>query len=171
MSIKHFIAVAVTTATVFAVAAPTSASGQSVEFVMSGGSLAVSIDSSTKSLSGLTFDGTEQDATGSLGAVTVTDTRGVVTDWTVSVSSTVFTHTTHSSTAVVYAAGEITDSGVAATTPTASITVGTEAVTVVNGDITEAGLNSASWSPTLTVTMPGDALPGTYTGTVTTSVS
>ena len=41
--------------------------------------------------------------------------------------------------------------------------------TVLYG-VEASGTNTATWNPTLSVSLPSDSLPGTYQGTVTTSV-
>jgi len=67
-------------------------------------------------------------------------------------------------------------SGAAAVSGT--VTAGTRGAIAIQGeelpvaDGTEAsGNNAASYTPTLTVVLPADALAGDYTGTVTTSVA
>jgi hypothetical protein len=128
-----------------------------------------------------TADWTDDDAasgttsvTGDLGEVVVDDTRGGTADWTVTVSSTVFTNTAAPgtpSTGVSYAAGSVTETGVmdATVTPGDVPVMSTSAAVVTGHDIT--GNNTATFDPSLTVTLPSRVLAGDYQGTVTTSVA
>jgi hypothetical protein len=52
---------------------------------------------------------------------------------------------------------------------TATITLSGTAHTVVTA--TGSGTNTAQWDPTLSVAVPSGAEPGTYTGTISTSVT
>lgn len=110
-----------------------------------------------------------------LGAVTVTDDRAGTAGWVATASITAFTGTgttppslpataarytapvaSVTGTATVAEAGTVTDISAPATVQTAS------AVT---------GNNTATWSPTLQIVAPSDALADTYTATITHSVS
>jgi hypothetical protein len=107
-------------------------------------------------------------ASGSLGAVTVTDQRGGTTGWVVSAVSTAFSEGTGpDSSGVTYTPGAVTEGG-DSNTAVASGSVMT-ALQVVTATAV-VGNNSATFNPTLTVALPSNALQGTYTGTVTTSV-
>ncbi|MCW2881046.1 MAG: hypothetical protein JWQ95_5146 [Sphaerisporangium sp.] len=114
---------------------------------------------------------------GRLGAVTVTDARDAPSAaWIATVSSTNFT--TGGATApetiakgsVKYSPGSATS-----TTGNATFTPGTAgdlgsartAFSASNG----TGDNSATWNPTITVTLPAGVIAGTYTGTITHSVA
>ena len=119
------------------------------------------------------------------GAVTVTDDRALdPADWTATVSSTNFTNTTTSSDVIpasdaTYNTGTIgadTGSGLplpGSTDLTAEALGGfmsnsaQDAVTVTGFD----GDNAATWTPTMVVGIPGNAVVGTYNGVVTHSVS
>lgn len=120
-------------------------------------------------------------ASGSLGAVTVTDARADLTaTWTASVSSTAFTTggattaETIPNTAVRYWSGPATaSSGIGVFTPAQplasnAVALGTQltAFTLTAG----VGNNSGTWNPTLLVDLPAAAVGGTYTGTVTHTV-
>jgi hypothetical protein len=110
-------------------------------------------------------------ANGSLGTVSVSDTRGTAAGWTVSAISTVFTNAPSVTVAgaVSYSAGASTATSGATFTP-AGATVITGVLAV--GTATAPGSNSASFNPTLTVTLPlSGVLAGSYTGTVTTSIA
>lgn len=110
--------------------------------------------------------------TGSLGLVTVTDLRGSTTPWVATVSSTTFTGPSSSaSTAISYNAGTVTTVlGVISIPASAAVAVtGTPAAVVA--PTSQLGINTVTWTPNLTVTLPQDAVAGLYTGTVTTSVA
>ena len=110
---------------------------------------------------------------GSLGTVTVTDQRGLILgNWTATASSTNFAHSSDSAydiakTGAVYASGAVSGSGGGA-----SVGVGGAlAAPVVAATRLGAGNNSASWNPTVTVALSPTAVVGTYTATITHSVS
>lgn len=117
-----------------------------------------------------------------LGAVTVTDLRSsLVAAWTATAVSTAFTTgggspaETVPATAVSYASGTATaTSGVGVFTPGQATTAeavpidtAKTAYTLTSG----TGNNSATWNPTLIITLPAAAVTGPYTGTVTHSVA
>jgi hypothetical protein len=114
---------------------------------------------------------------GSIGPVTVTDTRGdVAAVWTATVSSTPFVNgaSTIPNTAVTYWSGPTTAStpatGFTPGQPTAGDAVALGA-TVTAFSFSGSGGNTATWNPTLAVAVPSTAIVGVYTGTVTHSVS
>ncbi len=107
--------------------------------------------------------------TGNLGAVSVTDARGGTVAWNVSALSSTFTGVLGSvSDTVSYTGGAVVETG--------TITVADGAATVIDAELpvvspaSLSGNNTASWDPTLDVTMPAGALADDYTGTVTTSI-
>jgi hypothetical protein len=121
-------------------------------------------------------------ASGELGAVTVTDTRAALTaTWTATVSATSFTTgggtpaETIPASAVTYWSGPATATiGVGTFIPgqpnaddATSLTESATAFTLTEG----TGNNSATWDPTLVVSVPSSGVAGTYTGTVTHSVA
>jgi hypothetical protein len=111
-----------------------------------------------------------------LGAVTVTDNRAALNaGWTATAASTDFTTGGSTSPETIPASDVTYDPGAFATTGTVSVTPGTitlsgspQAVVIATGVV---GDNTASWNPNLTVTVPGNAVGGTYTATLTHSVS
>ncbi len=108
---------------------------------------------------------------GTLGQVVVTDGRGGTAGWTVTAVSTAFTNTTAagpSSSGVSYDAGTVTKTG--AVTTTAFPGDVTAPAGVLTGE-NVTGNNTATFNPSLTVTLPPNALAGDYEGTVTTSVA
>lgn len=108
---------------------------------------------------------------GSLGNVSVTDARGGTTIWVTSATSTAFTGDLgSSSTAVSYTGGTVTEGGtITVADGTAKTLTGTPLSVVAPTAV--SGNNTASWNPTLNVTMPAGALADDYSGTVTTSVA
>ena len=113
-----------------------------------------------------------------LGTVEVTDDRALAgATWTATVSSTNFT-TGAGTTAETIPAADATYfiNALASTTGTATFTptpvtilsgAAQAVVTVTNGN----GDNSASWDPAVQVSVPATAVAGTYTATITHSVS
>ena len=114
--------------------------------------------------------------TDDLGAVTVTDDRAALAaTWTVTASSTDFTTgagagaETIPATDVTYNPGTISTTGTITTTGTIRTLSGTPQ-TVVAGTA-GIGNNTASWDPAIGIHVPAAAVNGTYTGTITHSVS
>lgn len=108
---------------------------------------------------------------GALGLVTVLDNRGVSTPWVASVSTTTFTGPGSSvSTGVSYNAGTVTVVGAATIPASVATTLTTTAASVV-APTSITGINTVTWNPVLTVSLPSTALAGLYTGTLTTSVA
>ncbi|MBK8468316.1 MAG: hypothetical protein WAR57_06775 [Candidatus Phosphoribacter sp.] len=110
---------------------------------------------------------------GQLGQVQVLDARSAAagSGWVTSVISTAFTPAsgpTIAASLVGYTAGAITKTGTATYTANnpADLTGVVPAVTAtgITGD------NSATWNPTINVTVPGGTVAGTYSGMITHSV-
>ncbi|HUX69953.1 MAG TPA: hypothetical protein VMV41_05545 [Cellulomonadaceae bacterium] len=108
-----------------------------------------------------------------LGVVRVSDARSAAAGagWVASVISTAFTPAagpTIAASLVSYTAGTITKTGTATYTANdpGDLTGVSPAVTAtgITGD------NSATWNPTITVTVPGGTIAGVYTATITHSV-
>ena len=165
---KPLIGLAVAAVLVVAAALPAAADDTATTFSLTGGTLTLSVGASaalTDEASGVAAN----TITGTLGAVTVTDARGGTAGWVTSAASTTFTGVGLSvSDGVAYTNGTVTETGtntVAAVTAQ-SITT-TAAVATATG---VSGNNTASWDPTLDVSMPAGALAGDYAGTVTTSL-
>jgi hypothetical protein len=113
---------------------------------------------------------------GALGTTVVTDNRALLTAaWTATASSTHYTTGTATpaetipATDVSYTPGAITTTGTITATGFA-ITLSGTPQTVVTGTA-GVGDNSASWDPALSVAVPAAAVTGTYSGTLTQSVS
>jgi len=117
-----------------------------------------------------------------LGTVTVTDNRGIASaSWTATVTATTFVTgggtvaETIPLTQVTYWAGPATATtgtgtftpGQASATAAVSLTAPQTAFSLSSG----SSVNSASWNPTLSVSVPAGAIAGTYTATITHSVA
>jgi hypothetical protein len=131
----------------------------SVPVASSLGSQATSVDGAT--ISGL------------FGLVQVTDGRGAVagSGWTASVTCTAFTTPGGASipaSAVSYVAGTITRVGIATYTANDPGNLSSQSAAVTATGI--AGDNSATWNPTIFVTLPGGMVAGVYSATITHSV-
>jgi hypothetical protein len=156
-----------------AVAALPAAADMTASFTLTAGALSISAPTASVSLGSQAVSSGPSSISGQLGVVTVTDQRGGATTWVASVIVTAFTPTTGPAvtaipaTAVSYAAGTITQSGVTATKPATTDLTGVSPV--VNGVST--GLSTASWNPTISVILPANAAPGVYTATITHSVA
>jgi len=180
------LAVMATTTTLLALTAPTaSADDTAVTFNLTGGALSVSAQA-TAPLGNKGASGTTS-VSGSLGNTVLTDNRGGVTGWSVGAATTAFNNSvpddpattgvdetaaaTTTATAVSYASGAATSTGVvtATTAGAKTLTPAGAAVAVMNGTVV-VGNNTATWNPTLTVTLPTSSTVGSYRGTITTSV-
>ncbi|MCW2929461.1 MAG: hypothetical protein JWM19_423 [Actinomycetia bacterium] len=109
---------------------------------------------------------------GPLGTVAVADARALASAaWTVTASSTDWTSGTSTIPAgdVNYDPGFIHPTGTVTTTGS-DITLSGTPQTIVTGTA-GSGDNTASWIPTISVVVPGSAVGGLYTGTLTQSVS
>jgi hypothetical protein len=151
-------------------AAPAFAS-TGVTFAVTGGNLTVS-DPASASLQAVAASVTAQPVSGQLGNVTVTDDRGGTTGWTATAVSTTFTGPNGVSvpaSAVSENPGTPTSTGTVTLTPAAPTDLSSAATTMTATGV--AGAETATWDPTLTVELPADALAGSYTGTITDSVS
>ncbi len=74
-----------------------------------------------------------------------------------------------SSTAVSYSGGVVTETGSITVADGSAVAIGGGAAQVVAPSVL-SGINTASWNPTLAVTMPTSALADEYSGAVTTSI-
>lgn len=138
-------------------------------FAVAGGTLSIAVQATADLGTGTT--GTAS-VSGQLGNVSVTDARGGRAGWSAKATSTTFTTGTGNpaSTSVSYNAGVITTTGTSVMPPAVPVTLSATPATVVS-PTSQIGNNTASWNPTLTVSLPSNALAGSYTGTINTSVS
>ena len=115
---------------------------------------------------------------GSLGGVTVTDTRNVTLGWTATAAAGDFTQQDGPGDAALTGpADTIPGAAATITSPATADSVDGLAVFVPGvlpgniGGATTTGNNAITFTPSVSIAVPADTAPGTYTGTVTTSVS
>jgi hypothetical protein len=166
--LRNCLGVACSTATLMATTTlPASADTTNVTFALTGGALAVSTQASApwgdKGGSGTTT------VSGSLGTTVLTDNRGGTAGWSVGAATTAFANGTTNAASVSYNSGVPTTTGIVVATSTGPTTLSATPTQVVAGTVV-VGNNTATWMPTLTVTLPGSSTVGSYTGTITTSV-
>lgn len=149
-------------------ASPAAADDTAVTFTLTGGSLTLSV-AATAALTDEPSGVAANTITGTLGTVTVTDARGGTAGWVASAASTTFTGQGLSvSDGVTYTSGEVTATGTSTVVGATAVTITSQAAVATATGV--SGNNTASWNPTLDVSMPAGALAGAYTGTVTTSL-
>jgi hypothetical protein len=117
----------------------------------------------------------------SMGTVTVADTRPAAQSWTATVSATNATTgggtsaETITNAGIAYWSGPVTAfSGAATRTagqPTAAQRVPLSTTVTAFTSRKSGGTTSTSWAPTLVITIPAQAVAGTYTTTVTHAVA
>jgi hypothetical protein len=147
-------------------------------FTVEAGGLAITVPTSTVVLDTGTISTGASSASGQLGAVTVTDTRGTMgATWTATSSSTTFLTGTGSANEAVsldrisYASGPATaTSGTGTFAPLTSTPMSTAPAGRTVSWAAGMGNNSATWDPTLTFSLLSTQVAGTYTGTITHSV-
>jgi hypothetical protein len=167
---------------VVASAFPANAADTTTTFDVSGGALTIAAPASA-TIGSAAAPGAS--ISGSLGAVTVTDTRGTdPSPWTASVVATDFTNTTSTTTPapvipvadVSYWSGPATATTGDGTFTPGQATLG-DAAALSATSLTAfshtggTGGNTAVWDPGLVISVPSTAQVGTYSGTVTHSVA
>ena len=163
----------VLTLAVPAFAATGPAVGTPVTVEVTGGDLIISAPTGPVDLGSRTTSGSDQTVSKQLGNVAVTDNRAGTVTWTATVSAPDFTGPQTISTStfglVVYTAGTATVTGpvtvVGSTESTLSTGGPAQTATIVGGN------NTATWNPTIAVTIPANALAGSYGTSITHSVS
>jgi hypothetical protein len=156
------------------------ADAQSVTFTLSGGSLSIAEPGAATLTAGALSSLTGSAFTGSLGSTTVTDQRGGVTGWSTTIAQT--TAFTDGSTTIpaastkVWVASPIVPTGVAVVTSGTYLTQVTGLALSGTGQTlvtatSVLGNNSATFSPSIAVTVPSSATAGTYSGVITQTVS
>ncbi|MER7269848.1 hypothetical protein ABT344_16295 [Micromonospora carbonacea] len=178
---KPLLTLSAAAAAVLALAAPAAAapSGDTiVTFTISTANLDIAVPPSVNL--GAVFAGST--VNGQLGNVTVTDSRAALSaTWTATVSSTAFTTGGGSpSETILPNLVEYWSGPAISTTGTGTFVPGqltsADAVTLnfprtAFSKTSGSGNNSATWNPTLRITIPADAVGGTYTGVITHSVA
>lgn len=160
--------VALSSAAVLAfTAVPASADTTNVTFALSGGALAVSAQA-TAALGTQGASGTTS-VSGSLGNTVLTDNRGGTAGWSVGAARGAFTDGATTATTVSYVPpSSPTTTGVVVATGTTQALTATPAQVVAG--TAAVGNNTATWNPTITITLPASSTAGSYTGTITTSL-
>ena len=145
-------------------------------FAITGGSLSITVPTPSGPIATVATGALT--ASGQLGSVAVTDSRGALLNaWTTTVGSTAFVtgagtdaSTKVEKTNIAYSSGASTS-----TTGLGAFVPGTLATMATNGIgaawTGAAGNASAAWNPTLTFTLLSSQVSGTYTGTVTHSIA
>ncbi|MCU1484970.1 MAG: hypothetical protein JWN67_1716 [Actinomycetia bacterium] len=145
-------------------------------FTLTGAGLGVSVPA-TANLSASTNIGVTS-LSSQLGAIQVADNRGsLLAAWTATVSSTDFTtgaagaHEKVTKGNVSYSSGLATAStGLGVDVPSlAPMSLSSSQTAFAHTGV--IGSQSTTWNPTVAVTVPADAVAGTYTGTITHSVA
>jgi hypothetical protein len=156
------------------ISSPAVADTTSATITVTGGVLSISVPTDAGSLGSRVNTVSVGNISGPLGQVQVNDARSAAagSGWVASVISTAFTPGAGpaiAASAVSYSAGSITKVGTATYTANnpGNLTGVAPAVTAtgITGD------NSATWSPTITVDVPGGMIAGVYSATITHSVA
>jgi hypothetical protein len=157
------------------IAVPASAGpGQSTATItVTGGSLSITVPTDAGNLGSRPDSVLGGTVSGPLGEVQVNDARSPAagSGWVMSVISTAFTPPSGpaiAASAVSYVAGTITKVGTATYTANDPPNLTGVAPAVTATGIT--GNNSATWNPTITVTVPGGMASNIYSATITHSV-
>lgn len=149
-------------------------------FTLTAGTLSIS-EPATASLGTATSSTSGTSITGHLGTTTINDSRGSVAGWTVTISASNFSdgasHTVAASKLSAYVAvgdGPTVTSGIAVPATTHStaltaLTLSTSSQTLVTA--TTTGSNIVTYNPTVVVNLDSSVIAGTYTGTITQTVS
>jgi hypothetical protein len=142
-------------------------------FTVTGGALSISAPTSANL--GSVATGTLS-ISKELGHVTVTDERGALDAlWTATVASSDFTTGTKTAAETVPAANVLYTPGLpTAQSPATGVfvpSVGALGLPLPVYTGVALGNNSVTWNPTVRITLPPQAVAGTYTGTITHSVS
>ena len=177
---------ALVTAAVLAAAGAASFAGgspaeaQSVTFSLSAGSLSITEPGAAALTAGSIGSLAGSSFTGSLGNTTVTDTRGGVAGWaTTMAQTTAFTNGTTTIPAgntVAWVGSAIVPTGVATVTSGTYLTQLTGLALSGTGQTfvsatAVVGNNSATFNPSIAVSVPSNATAGNYSGVITQTVS
>lgn len=159
-------------------AASAATAGTDATFTVEAGGLAITVPTSTVALNTGTIATGASSATGPLGPVTVTDTRGAMgATWITTWSSTTFLTGTGSANEAVafdhifYASGAATaTSGTGTFAPLTNTPMSAAPAGRTVSWAAGMGNNSTTWNPTLSFNLLSTQVAGTYTGTITHSV-
>lgn len=157
------------------------ANAQSVTFTLTGGSLSVAEPGSAAALTGGALAGLTGTAiTGALGSTVVTDQRGGLVGWNAKITGT--TAFTDGATTIPVTAAKAWVPGVVSSTGVVTATAGTFISQATGLALTGAaqnlvtatavvGNNTATFTPSIAVSIPSNATAGDYTGAVTQTVA
>jgi hypothetical protein len=154
-------------------ALPAAAATTPVSVTLTGGALSITVPTAAVSLGTRVNTVAPGTISGALGEVSVSDARSAAagSGWVASVISTALTPPSGPTIGAVkigYTAGPITKVGTATYTandpPDLTGLVAAVTATGITGD------NSATWNPTINVTIDGGKVAGVYSGTITHSV-
>src|SRR3954447_11117301 len=144
-------------------------------FTLVAGGINITVPASTVNLGSVNSPATS--LTGLLGTVSVSDQRGAFpAAWTATVTTTPFTtgggsgNETVAPASISYSSGLVTSTGLGVFTPTpTAVAVGTgvAGVALTLG----TGNNTASWNPSITFALGASQVSGTYSGTITHSLT
>jgi hypothetical protein len=166
-----------------ALPAPGADAATALTGTLAAGTLSITVPTSAN-LGSATVSSTGTSVSGHLGTTTVNDSRGSLAGWTVTISATNLSdgatptpHTIAASKMKVYIAvgdGPTLTSGVAVpvtaySTALTALTLSTSGQTLLSA--TTTGSNVVTYNPTVSVAVGGGAIAGTYTGTITQTVS
>lgn len=174
MKLRTTLAIAaITTTGLFVLPQPAAAGPTSATITITGGSLSITAPATAGNLGSRANTVLAGTISGPLGVVQVNDARSAIagSGWVASVISTAFTPSAGPAipaSAVGYIAGTITKVGTATYTANDPPNLTGVAPAVTATGIT--GDNSATWNPTITVSVPGGMAANTYTATITHSV-
>lgn len=168
------LAAAVVGALSFALPASAASTGDTpITMAVNTGTLDITVPAGPVALGSVTASASAQTVSGQLGTVTVTDSRGGTAGWAATASAVDFTGP--QSISVSAANSSSYDAGTATVTGTATVANTNLDALYPGGAVQTAtgvsGINTATWNPTISVTVPANALAGTYSSTVTHSVS
>jgi hypothetical protein len=145
------------------------------------GAAGLSIAAPATASLGSTTAGTATTLTASLGSVTVVDGRAAGLGWIATVSSADFTTGSATSAETIgkasisyWSGGTTSTSGIVIRTPGQLTSVQKQSLAVPRNAFSAVGSlvsNSTSWNPTIVVTIPANAIAGSYTATITHSVA
>ena len=173
MRTSHLFVAAVVGMLSLSIAMPALADTTTASVTVTGGTLTISAPPDAGSLGSIANSVSGGTISGTLGEVQVNDARSAAagSGWVASVISSAFTPSsgpTIAASFVGYTAGTITKVG------TATYTANDPAnLTGVSAAVTATGItgdNSATWTPTINVAVPGGTIATTYNATITHSV-
>lgn len=178
---RKVLVLGITAAAVSGALASTPASATDVTFTITGGALSISQPASA-SLTGGGLSLLGQSVSGSLGQTTVTDQRNTTLAWSTKIHGTPFTNGSTSipiTSVKAYVPATITDiTGVVVPSQGAALDALTGVAVAASAPGTTLvsttgvlGNNTVKYTPHISIPIPADATSGTYSGTITQTVS